>query len=81
MKNLRQTIENKSDCYKFINTFNLSLEIDDIMTKYYRTFLQMQNLQHMELKEKVVSESARIIREEIKSVTYRMSWLLTPKDL
>ena len=51
------------------------------MTKYYQTFLQLQNLQNMELKEKVVSESARIIREEIKSVTYRMPWPPTPKDL
>ena len=49
-----------------------SLEIDNAMTKYYRTFLQLQNLQNMELKEKLVSESARIILEEIKSVTYRM---------
>ena len=35
----------------------------------------------MELKEKVLSESAGIIRKEIKSVTYRMSWPPTPKDL
>ena len=32
-------------------------------------------------KEKVVSESTRIIREEIKNVLYRMSWPLTSKDL
>ena len=35
----------------------------------------------MESKEKVVSESARIIREEIKNVSYRMSWPPTSKDL
>ena len=35
----------------------------------------------MESKEKVVSKSARIIREEIKNVLYRMSWPPTSKDL
>ena len=79
-KNLRRTIENNTDCYKFVNIgkelliYPTSLEIDCIVTKYYQTFLQLQNLQNMELKEKVVSESAKIIREEIKSVT------LTPKN-
>ena len=86
-KNLRRTIENNTDCYKFVNIekelliYPTSLEIDDIVTKYYQTFLQLQNLQNMELKEKVVSESARIIREEIKNVTYRMPWPPTSKDL
>ena len=86
-KNLRRTIENKTNCYKFINIgkelliYPTSLEIDDIVTKYYHTFLQLQNLQNMELKEKLVSESARIIREEIKNVSYKMPWPPTPKDL
>lgn len=86
-KNLRRTIEEKTDCYKFVNIgqelliYLTSLEINDIVTKYYQTFLQLQNLQNMELKEKVVSESARIIREERKSVSYRMPWPPTAKDL
>ena len=73
-KNLRRTIENNTDCYKFVNIgkelliYPTSLEIDCIVTKFYQTFLQLQNLQNMELKEKVVSESA-------------MPWPPTPKDL
>ena len=35
----------------------------------------------MESKETVVSEKARIVREEIKNVSYRMSWPPTSKDL
>ena len=86
-KNLRRTIEKKTNCYKFINIgkelllYPTSLEIDDIVRKYYHTFAQLQNLQNMGLNEKVVSESARIIREEIKNVTYKMPWPPSPKDL
>ena len=55
--------------------------MDDIVKTYYQTSLQLEKLQKMESKEKVVSESARIIREEIKNVSYRMSWPPTSKDL
>ena len=86
-KNLRRTIENKTDCYKFVKIekefliYPTSLEMDDIVKTYYQTSLQLEKLQKMESKEKVVSESARIIREEIKNVSYRMSWPPTSKDL
>ena len=59
--NLRQAIENKNQYYKFINigkkmlVYPMSLVMDTIGTKYYRTFLQLQNLQSMELKEKIIS--------------------------
>ena len=33
----------------------MSLVMDNIGTKYYGTFLQLKNLQNMELKEKIVS--------------------------
>ena len=86
-KNLRRTIENRTDCYKFVKIekefliYPTSLEMDDIVKTYYQTSLQLEKLQKMESKEKVVSESARIIREEIKNVSYRMSWPPTSKDL
>lgn len=60
-KNLRQATENKTECYKFINIRNklliypMSLVMDNTGTKYYGTFLQLKNLQNMELKEKIVS--------------------------
>ena len=79
-KNLRRTIENRTDCYKFVKIekefliYPTSLEMDDIVKTYYQTSLQLEKLQKMESKEKVVSESERIIREEIKNVSYRMSW-------
>ena len=69
-KDLIRTVENKNDFYKFINTgkelliYPTSLEIDEIVIKSYHTFLLLQNLQNMELKKKVISESARITREE-----------------
>ena len=55
--------------------------MDDIVKTYYQTSLQLEKLEKMELKEKVVSESARIIREEIQNVSYRMSWFPTSEDL
>ena len=60
-KNLRQAIENKNQCYKFVNIemkmliYPMSLVMDTIGTKYYRTFLQLQNLQSIELKGKKIS--------------------------
>ena len=86
-KNLRRTIENRTDCYKFVKIekelliYPTSLEMDDIVKTYYQTSLQLEKLQKMESKEKVVSESARIIREEIKNVSYRMSWPPTSKNM
>ena len=77
-KNRRGTIENRTDCYKFIKiekeflNYPTSLEMDDIVKTYYQTSLQLEKLQKMESKEKVVSESAKIIREEIKNVWYRI---------
>ena len=55
--------------------------MDDIVKTYYQTSLQLEKLQKIESKEKVVSESANIIREEIKNVSYRISWPPTSKDL
>ena len=55
--------------------------MDDIVKTYYQTSLELEKLLKTESKEKVISESARIIREEIKNVSYRMSWPPTSKDL
>ena len=86
-KNLRRATENRTDCYKFVKIekefliYPTSLEMDDIVKTYYQTSLQLEELEKMKSKEKVVSKSARIIREEIKNVSYRMSWPPTSKDL
>ena len=55
--------------------------MDDIVKTYYQTSLQLEKLEKTESKEKVVSESARIIGEEIQNISYRMSWPPTSKDL
>ena len=51
------------------------------MLKIFQKFQPQYAYSCYAYKKGVVSESARIIREEIKIVTYRMSWPLTPKDL
>ena len=53
----------------------------DIAKTYYQTSVQLEKLQKMRSKEKVVSQSARIIRDEIKNVSYRMSRSPNSKDL
>ena len=86
-KNLRRAIENRTDCYNFVKIekefliYPTSLKMDDIAKTYYQISLQLEKLQKMKSKEKVVWQSARIIREEIKNVSYRMSWPPTSKDL
>ena len=55
--------------------------MNDIVNACCQTSLQLEKLQKTESKEKVVSESTRIIREEVKNVLYRMSWPLTSKNL
>ena len=86
-KNLRRTIENRTDCYKFVKIekefliYPISLEMDDIVETYYQTSLHLEKLQKMESKEKVVSESSGIVTEEIKNVSYRMPWPPTSKEL
>ena len=86
-KNLRRAIENRTDCYNFVKIekefliYPTSLKMDDIAKTYYQISLQLEKLQKMKSKEKVVWQSARIIREEIKNVSYRMSWSPTSKDL
>ena len=66
---------------KEFQIYQTSLEMDDIVKTYYQTSLQLRKLEKMESKEKVVSESQRIIREKIKNVSCRMSWPPTSKDL
>ena len=66
---------------KEFQIYPTSLEMDDIVKTYYQTSLQLRKLEKMESKEKVVSESQRIIREKIKNVSCRMSWPPTSKDL
>ena len=66
---------------KEFQIYPTSLEMDDIVKIYYQTSLQLRKLEKMESKEKVVSESQRIIREKIKNVSCRMSWPPTSKDL
>ena len=86
-ENLRRAIENRTDCYNFVKIekefliYPTSLKMDDIAKTYYQISLQLEKLQKMKSKEKVVSQSARIIREEIKNVSYRTSWPPTSKDL
>ena len=86
-KNLRRTIENRTDCCKFVQIekefliYPTSLEMDNIVKTYYQTLLQLEKLQEMESKEKIVSESARIVKEEIKNVSYRMLRPPTSTDL
>ena len=86
-KNLRRAIENRTDCYNFVKIekefliYPTSLEMHGIAKTYYQTSLQLEKLQKMESKEKVVSQSARIIKEEITNVSYRISWPPTSKDL
>ena len=55
--------------------------MDDIVKTYYQTSLKLEKLQNGESKEKVVPESARIMRGEIKNVSYRISWPPTSNDL
>ena len=86
-KNLRGTIENTTDCFKFVKIekefliYPTSLGMDDIVKTYYQTSLKLEKLQKGESKEKVVPESARIMRGEIKNVSYRISWPPTSNDL
>ena len=77
-KNLKRNIEAKTKAFKFINygkeilVYPVSMKVDDLVIMFHEARTYLTTFENMDSKEKTVLRSANIIREEIKSLDYKM---------
>ena len=85
-KNLKRNIQSKTNDFNFVkyeNSFLVypnTLKLEQIVVKLYDTNKKIDRIEQIS-KQKKVKQSANIIREEIKKITYNMSWPSSPDEL
>ena len=55
--------------------------MDDLVISYYESLKKIKAFQAVNAKEKIVSDSARVIRQEIIDIKFSMQWLPKTDDL
>ena len=85
-KNLKRSIQSKSENFSFIKYKNThlvypkSMKQEDIILKLFEA-KEIINVSKQLSDREIVLQSSRIIREEIKAIKSKMSWPPTPNDL
>ena len=86
-KNLRRKIEQSTNDFHFVNVgkelliYPNSLKMDNLVCVYYDTLKKVKQLEKMDINEKMVVKTARVIKDEIRAIDYRMPWPPKPPDL
>ena len=86
-KNLKRTIERKTNDFKFtkcsINTliYPCSWKTDDIVSELFEAQKQLLDIERSNEPERIVHQSGSIVRNEVKNMEYEMPWPPTPEYL
>lgn len=79
-KNLKRNIEKKSNDFKFVRygktflIYPVTLKIDDMVLKLYEANKRISNIEGMVSTEKIVTQAANIVKNEIKNWKGELSW-------
>ena len=86
-KNLRRQIECKTGDFKFINHGNnilvypASLTIEDVIMANYNLRSKIASLQQIVTIESIATQRAKVTKDGIKNVNYKILWPPGPDDL
>ena len=86
-RNLRRTMENRSEHFHFVNTSRIlliysdSLKTHELVESLPKVKQELSNLKASSKDEKTVFYAAKIIRNEIKGMTDKMNWPPSYTDL
>ena len=79
-KNLKRNIENKCNDFKFVKygktflIYPVTFKIEDMVSKLYDSNLQIGHMENMTSSEKIITQAANIVKNEIKDWKGELSW-------
>ncbi len=86
-KNLKRTIENKSNDFVFLSSgrdilmYPSSWKTNDIVRKLYEAETKLMEIDQAKEPKAIVHQSGSIMRNEVKNIDYTMPWPPSPEDL
>ena len=79
-KNLKRSIENRTSNFKFVKyaktflVYPVTLKLEDLVLKLYDANQRINHIEGMTSTQKIITQAANIIKDEIKNLKYQMSW-------
>lgn len=85
-KNLKRTTEAKTNKFNFVREGKIlliypsSLSVEHLVIYYRKSLKKIKKLEVMVAKEKIVSDSGRVFKQEIIEIKFSMQWLPKADD-
>ena len=76
-KNLKRNIENRTSNFKSAKTYlvyPVTLKLEDLAIKWYGANQRINQIEGMTSTQKIITQSANIVKHKIKNLKYQMSW-------
>ena len=86
-KNIRRTIERKTDAFTFVKcgtailVYPNSWKTEDIVAELWKAQMKVLSIEKSNEPQSIVYQSGSIVRNEVKSMEYTMPWPPSPEDL
>lgn len=86
-KNLKRNIENRTNHFKFTKygqtylVYPITLKFEDLVVKCYELKQKINHIEGLTSEQKIVTQAANIVKNEIKNSEYQMSWPPTTDEL